>query len=84
MREAVAEEVRAMAGRRGYKQVQIAAVIGESQSTVSRLLHGRKPFDIDHLAALAAEWDVPISKFLGAEGQMSAYFTPSMSDLVAA
>lgn len=64
MRDEVAAEVRAMAARKGYKQVQIASVIGESQSTVSRLLKGMKPFDIDHLAALAAEWDVPITELL--------------------
>jgi transcriptional regulator with XRE-family HTH domain len=64
MRDQVAAEVRAMAARKGYKQVQIAAVIGESQSTVSRLLKGQRPFDIDHLAALAGEWDCPITDLI--------------------
>jgi transcriptional regulator with XRE-family HTH domain len=64
MRDEVAAEVRAMAARKGYRQVQVASVIGESQSTVSRLLSGRRPFDIDHLSALAAEWDIPITELI--------------------
>jgi transcriptional regulator with XRE-family HTH domain len=64
MRDEVAAEVRAMAARKGYRQVQLARIIDESQSTVSRLMSGRRPFDIDHLSALAAEWDVPITDLI--------------------
>jgi transcriptional regulator with XRE-family HTH domain len=64
MRDEVAAEVRAMAARKGYRQVRVAQIIGESQSTVSRLLSGQRPFDIDHLSALAAEWDVPITELI--------------------
>jgi hypothetical protein len=27
-------------------------------------LSGRRPFDIDHLSALAAEWDIPITELI--------------------
>lgn len=84
----VAEEVRAMAARRRYSQTRVAQVLGCSQAAVSRLFRGEVPFDVVELDALAREWDVPITVFLGVPGgptgQMSAKLTPGLSDLVAA
>jgi transcriptional regulator with XRE-family HTH domain len=59
----VAEEVRAMAGRRRYSQTKVAAVLGCSQAAVSRMFSGQVPFDVNELDKLAAEWDVPVTTF---------------------
>lgn len=52
---AVAAEVRALMGRRGVTQNELAGAIGKSQSYVSRRLTQvpEKPFDLDDIEAAA-------------------------------
>jgi transcriptional regulator with XRE-family HTH domain len=61
---AVASEVRAEAARQRCTQMQVAAIIGCGQSTVSRKLRGESEFTVPEIYALADAWDVPVSGLL--------------------
>jgi transcriptional regulator with XRE-family HTH domain len=56
-------EVKVMMARHDERQVDIAAVLGLSQSQISERIHGRKAFTIHELELLGAHWDVPITFF---------------------
>lgn len=59
-REAVAGEVRAALGRQKMTQTDLADRIGISRSTLSRLLSGAQPFDVDQLYRISDVLGVPI------------------------
>ena len=64
-REAVAEEVRALMGRRRVSGTRLAKALGMSQSALSRRLNGEHPFDIDELFAVAEHFGVAITALFG-------------------
>lgn len=51
--EYIAEEVRALAGRRKVRQTELAVLLGIQQSQVSKRLNGRLPFTVSELVTLA-------------------------------
>lgn len=53
LRLRVAEEVRALMGRRRMSQAQLGAVLKISQVSVSERLRGKTPFTLDDLERLA-------------------------------
>lgn len=61
----VAEEVRALMGRRIVTQKQLADVLQVSQGQVSKRLKGLIPFDTNEIAKLAAYFDVHPAELLG-------------------
>lgn len=60
----VAAEVRAELGRQQMSQLMLAALLGVSQSYVSRRLHGEAPFSTTDLERIADALRVPIETFL--------------------
>lgn len=88
LRNRVATEVRAELGRQRRSQSWLARQAGMGQTAVSRRLIGEVPMDLDELERFSSILNVPISRFLGFQagpkGEVSAYLTPEMSDLVAA
>lgn len=58
--EVVAAEVRAAMARRGMDQIDLARIIGRSQSTASNRWRGVHPFTVDELALIADACDVPV------------------------
>lgn len=71
LRVTIAEEVRAMMGRRQMSAVQLGRKIGKSQSYMSRRLTGETAFDLDDLEAITAALDVPLGNLISpATGQM--------------
>lgn len=61
----VAEEVRALKGRRNATQQQIADALGVSQGQVSKRLRGQIAFNTDEIAALAKFFGVHPAELLG-------------------
>jgi transcriptional regulator with XRE-family HTH domain len=72
LREVVAEEIRALLGRRRMSGGALAAAIGKSEMYVSRRLRGETPFDIDDLDAIATALGVEPGKLLYPNGQVTA------------
>lgn len=64
MRSAIAEEVRALMGRRRVTQEKLAAAIGMSQPSLSKRLFGVVPWTIDDLEAIADYFGVKITDLL--------------------
>lgn len=60
----VAAEVRALMARHRRSQAQIAAVLGMTQTAVSRRLHGTPAFTIAELVRLADHFDVPLASLI--------------------
>lgn len=54
--------VRAEMARQDVSQMQLASRIGMSQTGLSKRLRGAIPFDVNELAAVAAELGVPIDQ----------------------
>lgn len=67
LRDRVAEEVRALMGRRRTTGAQLARAIGAPQSSLQRKLSGRYPLDIDDLEAIAAYFSVSVISFFPAQ-----------------
>lgn len=63
-REAIASEVRALMGRHRVSQTGLAAVLGMSQSALSRRLNAEQPFDADELLAIARFFKVNVTQLL--------------------
>lgn len=72
-REAVAEEVRSLMGRRRVNQTRLAKALNMSQSALSRRLNGEQPFDTDDLFRIAEHFDVEVTRLFPAP--KSAWFT---------
>ena len=62
--EKVAAEVRGEAARRRVQGMDLARATGLSESSMSRRLTGRIPFNVDELAAVAEALNVPIADLL--------------------
>jgi transcriptional regulator with XRE-family HTH domain len=67
VKQRVAAEVRAEAGRRRVSQREIAAVLGISQGAVSKKMAGEVRFSVSDLLKLAEVWGVPLSRFASEE-----------------
>ena len=63
----VGKNIRAQMTLQGFTQTHVAAVIGVSQSGVSRRLLGDIAFDVVELVTLARMFDVPASLLLGGD-----------------
>ena len=63
-RSLVAAEIRAWAARRGIKQVELAARLGESESWVSRRLKGGRMIEVNDLARIASVLGVSVQDLL--------------------
>jgi len=63
--ERVAEEVRALMGRRNVTQMQLVEVLRVSQTGISRRLRGLIPFDANELGELADYFEVDAAELVG-------------------
>ena len=61
LRVTIAEEIRALVGRRQISATRLGQEIGRTQSYMSRRMTGEVPFDVDDLDAIAAYFDVPVT-----------------------
>jgi transcriptional regulator with XRE-family HTH domain len=85
LRERVAEEVRALMGRRRTTGAQLARAIGVPQSSLSRKLTGRYALDVDDLEAIAAYFEIPVASLIPAvldtdDGTIGSWF-PTFGDV---
>jgi transcriptional regulator with XRE-family HTH domain len=60
LRDRVAEEVRALMGRRRVTGAELARAINVPQASLQRRLSGRYPFDVDLLEQIATYFRVPV------------------------
>lgn len=60
LRAGVAEEIRALLGRRRMTSVALARAIGKSHTYVWRRLSGETAFDVDDMAGIASALGVPV------------------------
>jgi transcriptional regulator with XRE-family HTH domain len=58
--DAVAAEVRALMGRHGQRQQDLADLLGVDQSGISRRLSARTPFTVPELSKIADHFDVEL------------------------
>jgi len=72
LRERVAEEVRALLGRRKMSASELARQLSLTQKYVSRRLTGETAFDLDDLEKIAAIFGVDVADLLprSAEGRL--------------
>lgn len=63
----VAAEVRALMGRHNVTQMQLTAVLGVSQTGVSKRLRGLTPFDVNEIEALADYFGLDPAELLGGQ-----------------
>lgn len=75
LREQVAEEVRALLGRRQVSQQRLAEALGRSQAYVSRRTNGGVAFDLDDLEAIAAMLDVFVCDLFPPPTHRTTHFT---------
>lgn len=64
-RERVRMEIRALKGRDGTTQEQLAKVLGISQPQVGKRLRGEIPFQLDELDALADYYGIEVEDLIG-------------------
>ena len=64
-REIVAAEIRALLGRYGRTQTDLATRLGMSQSQLSKRLRGAIPFDTDELVKVADYFGVTVGSLFG-------------------
>ncbi len=64
LRRGIAEEVRALLGRRDMSRSELGRRIGISQSAISRRVGGLEPFDVDELEAVASVLGVGVADLL--------------------
>jgi transcriptional regulator with XRE-family HTH domain len=67
--QVVADQVKALRGRRGISQQQLADKIGETQSTVARIESGARSVTVDELFRIAWALDVAPLELLAASFQ---------------
>lgn len=65
LRERISGEVLALMGRHRVTQTTLAAYLGMKQSSLSDRLKCMTPWRVDELEAIAAYFDVPVTKLLG-------------------
>lgn len=80
LRGRVAEEVRALMGRRQVTGAQLARAIGVPQASLQRRLSGRYPFDVDLLASIASYFGVGVVTFFPADGGTIGSWFPTFGD----
>lgn len=80
LRSQVAEEVRALMGRRRISGVKLAKALGRSQPYVWRRLSGETAFDVDDLQALARILNVSVVDLFGAREALA--LRPGVNDRV--
>jgi transcriptional regulator with XRE-family HTH domain len=56
-------EIRAELARQQRSQTALAAVLDQTQQSVSRKLRGVRPFSFDEIEVIAAWLEVPVSRF---------------------
>lgn len=59
------QNVKAEMARRSMSQMQVAALLGLSQTAVSRRLNGDVDFSASELSTLAREFSIPVGVFFG-------------------
>jgi transcriptional regulator with XRE-family HTH domain len=59
----IPDMVRGVAAEKRYSQERLASVLGIARSSVANRFSGRVPFTGPELQRLAAEFDVPITRF---------------------
>lgn len=64
LRHQVAEEIRALLGRRQMSGAKLARAIDQSEMYVSRRLRGETAFDLDDLERIAEVLGVPVASLL--------------------
>lgn len=69
MRELIAEEVRALLGRRKLNASELARRLGVSQPYISRRLTGDTAFDVDDLEKIAQILNVEVADLFPREGR---------------
>lgn len=69
MRERIAEEIRALLGRRMLSASELARRIGATQPYISRRLTGDIAFDVDDLVKIAAVLGVEVADLFPREGR---------------
>lgn len=72
LREVVAEEVRALLGRRNMRHIELARRIGRSHTYVGRRLSGETAFDIDDLEQIAGVLGVSAESLVRRDGGLIA------------
>lgn len=72
LREVVAEEVRALLGRRNMKHIELARRIGRSHTYVGRRLSGETAFDVDDLEQIASVLGVSAESLVRRDGGLPA------------
>jgi transcriptional regulator with XRE-family HTH domain len=75
LRELVAEEVRALLGRRRLNGAKLAQAIDRSEMYVSRRLRGETAFDLDDLEKIADVLSVPVAQLLPSADQKGGNIT---------
>lgn len=64
----VAAKIRGRIAELGYRQADLAGVLGVSQQSVSKRLTGKVPFDVNELATVADWLGVSVMQLLGDAG----------------
>ena len=72
LREVVAEEVRALLGRRNMRHIELARRIGRSHTYVGRRLSGETAFDVDDLEQIAKVLGVSAESLVQRNGGLFA------------
>lgn len=68
LRVVVAEEIRALLGRRQMSRIELSRRLGKSHSYVWRRLSGATPFDLDDLEQIAVELGVTAADLIPRPG----------------
>lgn len=63
-RQAVAAEVRASLGRKGWSQADLAEASGVSTASLSRKMRAERSFTVEELVAIAAALDIEAGRLL--------------------
>lgn len=63
-RQAVAAEVRAAQGRKGWTQAELAAASGVSTASLSRKMRGQRSFTVEEMVAIATALDIDAGALL--------------------
>lgn len=80
LRELVAEEVRALLGRRQMSGAKLAAAIDRSEMYVSRRLRGETAFDLDDLERIARVLGVHVAELLPSRVSADTLTKPNLAE----